>query len=63
MLQWAHHDDAFVGVLVTSSGHFALLQQPSTDVGQRSVLNLLRSFHTPTGERTELNCPMMIVLS
>ena len=62
VMQWAQYDDAFIGVLVAPSGHFAVLQQRSTDAGRRWVLNLLRSFHTPLGERAQVNCPALIVL-
>jgi len=58
--QWAQYGDDFMGVLVASGGHFALLQKRSTSAGRSHLLQLLRSYHTVQTGQPQVNCPMVL---
>jgi hypothetical protein len=60
VVQWAQYGDDFMGVLVASGGHFALVQKRSTVVGRSDILQLLRSYHTASTEHSQVNCPMVL---
>ena len=60
ILQWAQYGDDFLGVLVATESHFALLQRRCTEVGRSLILELLRSHHSPTPREAQVDCPMVI---